>query len=273
LAEIINTANTDDVSAFITSSYISHTYKVESTHSIVNLWDNFRKKIKLNNNLDYVSALLALGRMLDVKKEIGEERYIQELDEVRASIIEELTKRDHTSNLTPLSFVSALITSACISRTEEIETVNEIVNQWENVNKSFKIQNDIDILAGILTIGRINEYKYSMRNIEQIVEVHEKLKEHIQLEINDRTIELSDYGAALLTAAYLEITPKIERVADMVNTWAEFQRSLVIDDNIDYISSILASGRVRDLDAQFFLTGTNVFDIKNSIRNLIETKN
>jgi hypothetical protein len=112
-----------------------------------------------------------------------------------------------------------------------------------------------------------------MRNIEQIVEVHEKLKEHIQLEINDRTIELSDYGAALLTAAYLEITPKIERVADMVNTWAEFQRSLVIDDNIDYISSILASGRVRDLDAQFFLTGTNVFDIKNSIRNLIETKN
>ena len=273
MVDIIDTSNSDEISAFITATFISHTYKVESTRSIVDLWDNFRKHLSLNNNLDFFSTLLALGRAMDVKKEIEEERYIQVLEEVKAPIIEELNKRGQASSLSPFNFITAMITSACISKTEEIETINEIINQWENINKSFDIQNELDILAGILTVGRINEYKYSMGNIDQIVDVHSKLKEHLQPEINERTIELSDYGAAFLTTAYLEITPKIERVGDIVNTWIEFQKVLEIENNKDYVSSILASGRVRDLDAQFFLSGTTVFDIKNAIRDLIEKKN
>ena len=183
-----------------------------------------------------------------------------------------MKKRGHSPDLHESNFLTAMITSACISRTDEIETINEIINHWENVNEKFIIKNDQDKLAGILTIGRINEYKYSIENVNQIVEVYNKMKEFIEPAVGDNTIKQKDVAAAFLTSAYLEITPKVEKIQDMVSTWRDLKKGLSINDNMDYVSAILAYGRIRDLDAQFFLTDTGILDIKDNIKSYIVTK-
>jgi hypothetical protein len=272
LVEIIHPSNTDELSAFITAAFISHTYKVESSRSIVEIWNNFKNNIKVKNNLEFVSAFLALGRMMDIKSEVKEPRFVSMLNELINTILTDLKNRGHTDKLPDSSISSAMITSACISRTEQIETINEIINQWEKVDKNFVIKNDSDKIAVILTIGRINEYKYSIENIEQIVNVFSRLNEKVQQAVSGRAIDQTDVAAAFLTSAYLEITPKIERVADMITTWQELQKDIIINDDLDYISALLTYGRIRDLSAQYFLTDNTIFEIKNNIRNIIETK-
>ena len=272
LVEIIHTNNTDDLSAFLTAAYVSHTYKVESTRSIVEICDNFRKKIKVKTNLDFVSALLALGRMMDLKNEVDDKRYIDLFNELRKTFIDDLKKHDHPSDLHESNIITAMITSACISRTDEIETINEIINQWEKVTGKFIFKNDLDKLAGILTIGRINEYKYSIENINQIIEVHKKLSGYIEQLIGSRDVEQKDLAAAFITSAYLEITPKVERTQDMVTLWETLQKDLKIEDNLDYVTAILTYGRIRDLNAQYFLTDNSIIEIRDALRKQIELK-
>lgn len=272
MVSIVDTSNTDDISAFLTSAFISHTYKVESTRSIVETWEKIRNDVKLSNNLDFVSAFLAIGRFMDLKNEIEEPRFLPMINELITTIINDLKKRGHTADIHESNFLTAMITSACISRTEKIETINEIITHWETINNKLTVKNDIDLIAGILTIGRIYEYKYTINNIEQVELVFSKLKEIIKDSIKKRKIKQIDVASAFITSAYLEITPKVEKIQDMVATWQQFQKDLKIKDNIDYVSTILAYGRLRDLDAQFFITDNTISDIKDNIRKQIELK-
>ncbi len=271
MVDIIDTSNSDGLSAFVTAGYISHTYKVESTRTIVDTWNDFRNRIKVENNLDFVSILLAIGRMMDIKNEVPEERFIEMINEIKETIINDLKTRGHSSDLNKSYLLTAMITSACISKTEEVETISEILNHWETVNSKLIIKDDIDLVAGVLTIGRIYEYKYSINNFDQIVDVYIKLREYLEPIIGDNPISQNDLAAAFFTSAYLEITPKVEKIHDMISTWQELRKNLNVKDNFDYVSVILAHGKIRDLDAQFFLTDTSIMDIKDNIRNYIET--
>ena len=270
LVSIIDTANTDDISAFLTSAFISHTYRVESTRAIVETWEKIRNDIQLSSNLDFVSAFLAIGRFMDLKNEIEEPRFLPLINELITTIIDDLKKRGHAADIHEFNFLTAMITSACISRTEKIETINEIITHWETINNKLTVKDDIDLIAGILTIGRIYEYKYTINNIEQVELVFNKLKEIIKESIKKRKIKQNDIASAFITSAYLEITPKVEKIQDMVATWQQFQKDLKIKDNIDYVSTILAYGRLRDLDAQFFITDNTISDIIDNIRKQIE---
>ena len=273
LVEIIDTKNTDDLSAFVTSAFISSTYKVESTRSIVDIWDNIRGKIKVSNNLEYVSAILALGRMMDLKNELEEKRYVEMYNELIATFLEDLKKRGHAVDLHKSNLITAMVTSACISRTEQIETINEIVNQWEEITSKFEIKDDLDKLSTILTIGRINEYKYSIDNINQILIIHKKLRDHLETAMGDRDVELQDMAAAFITSAYLEITPKVERTQDMVKLWEQLLKDLKITDHVDYVTALLTYGRIRDLNAQYFLTDSTILEIRDAIKNHMMAKN
>jgi hypothetical protein len=272
LVDVINTKNNEDLSALIASAFISSTYKVESTRSIVNIWNEIREKIKISNNLELVSSLLTLGRMMDLKNELPKERYIEMFGEIKTTFIEDLKKRGHKNDLKETSIVIAMITAACISRTEEIETVNEIINQWEEISDKIEIKDDLDKISGVLTIGRINEYKYNINNIEQIISVHSRIKDYIKDLLGSKKIDSKDMAAAFLASAYLEITPKVERIQDMVKFWKEMRDKIDIKDSIDYVTTLLTSGRIRDLNAQFFLTDNSIFEIRDTIKKYINSK-
>ncbi len=271
--EIIDTSNSDEISAIVAATFISQTYKVESTRSIVDFWDKIRKNIKVQNNLDFVSVLLTIGRLMDVKEELDDEKFIQMLTEISTTILRDLKNRGHVEDINNSNFVTALISSAFISSSNGIETINEIIEYWERINNEIVLATDLDQLAGVLTIGRIMEGKYQIDDMRQIIEVHNKLKESLLEIIDDDGVEQIHLAAAFLANAYIEITPKVERIQDMVLFWLEVQKDLVVKDNIDYITSILTYGRIRDLKEQYFITDSDISEIKNNLRKFIEMKN
>lgn len=271
MVNVIDISNNDDLSAFLTAAFISQTYRVESTWSIVDVWNNIRKNIKINNNLDCVSQLLAMGRLMDLKSELDDTKFNNMLNELTTTIMKDLKNRGHGPDIKDSNFITAMISAAYVSRTDEIETINEIINKWEELAKGIVIEDDIDKLSGILTMGRIMETKYKIDSINQIADIFNMFKEDIK-NVVKQEIQQKDFAAALITNAYLEISPKVERVQDIIELWQKIQNELTIVDDIDYITSILAYGRIRDLDAQYFFTGSSVNEIRENIRNLIESK-
>jgi hypothetical protein len=273
LVDVINTSNNHELCALITAAFISSTYKVESTHAIVDIWEKFRDNIQAKDNFDHVAALLALGRMMDIKEEMEETRYIGMMSDLFETFINDLKARGHSSDLQGSHLITALITAACISRSEKIETVNEIISQWEEMSEKIDIKDDLDKLSGILTIGRINEYKYDINNIEQILDVHKRIRDFLEESLGSRAVDQNDIAAAFLTTGYLEITPKVERIQDIVKLWEELKKDSTISDQLDYVTALLTYGRIRDLNAQYFLTDNTIVDIKTAIRNYLDTKN
>ena len=272
MTHIIEASNKDELSGFITATFVSQTYKVETTHSIVDIWDDVRKNVSATNNLEYVAAILALGRIMDLNFELQEDRFVNMMNELISTLVKELEKHGHVNDISDTSFITAFLTSAYISRSERIETLNEIVNRWEAFNSKFKIKDDIDKIASILAIGRIKEFKYSISNINLLLEVFDKLKEEVSKILAGRDVEQKDVAAALLTSAYLEITPKVEKIHDIVVTWEGMLGKVTIKDHIDYVSAILAYGRIQDLTAQFMITDGDLLEIKDNIKEVIKTK-
>ncbi len=272
MVALLNTGNNNDISAFLTVALISHTQKVESSHAIVDLWDEIRKNIPLNSNIEYIAALLATGRIMDLKKEITDQKFVDTLNEFVESILRDLEKRQNIGEISDLQFVSALITSAYISRTNEIEPVNAIVDRWKEINEKIKIQNGMDVVSGILTTGRLMEDKYRITNIEQIYDLFNLIKDSIKRTIGGREITQKDIAAAFLTNANVEISPKVEKIQNIIEMWKKFERVLLIKDDIDYTVTLLTYGRVKDINVQFFVSDSVISEIKASIRSYINTK-
>jgi hypothetical protein len=272
LVGIIKTGNNDDISAFLTVGYISHTGKIESTRSIVDMWENLRSSISIKNNLDYISGLLVTGRIMDVKKEILNKKFVTTISELVSSFSTELEKRLDLSEIKDSHFTTALLTSAYISRTDEIETINAIIDRWEEINEKVKINDDIDIIAAILTAGRIMEEKYKINNINQILDVFNYLNDILRKMIGDREVSQKDIGAAFLTNANVEISPDVEKIQNIIDIWNDIQNDLIINDDLDYTVTLLAYGRIRDINVQFFVSDSIISEIKSSIRTYIDSK-
>ncbi len=269
---IINTKKNDDISALLTVAFISHTDKVESTRSIVDMWDEVRKTLALRSEIDQISALLATGRIMDLKKEIGSQKFIPTVQELISAIAADMEKRCHFDKISDSQFVSALLTSAYISHTSEIETINSIIDQWEKINNELNLKDGIDLIAAILTTGRIKEEKYQINNIGQILDVYRLIGDMLRKLVGDRTITQKDIAAAFLTNASIEISPKVEKIQNIIELWQKLEKQLIIRDEVDYTVTLLTYGRVRDINVQFFLNDTIISEIKASIRGLINSK-
>jgi len=57
----------DVCAALLTMASITSSYKVESTIDIIQLWDDLRTNIPINDDMDYISVLLSLGRISDLQ--------------------------------------------------------------------------------------------------------------------------------------------------------------------------------------------------------------
>jgi hypothetical protein len=269
---ILNTTNNNDISAFLAIAYISHTHKVETTRAIVDLWDNIRQKVPIENKLDFISALLATGRIMDLKKEVGDEKFIATISELIKTISKDLQKRELGIEFNDGHFIIALITSAFISRTNEIETTNAIVEKFVHLVEKLKINDDIDKIASILTMGRLFEDKYMINNLDQIIDVYNIINDSIRKKIGTRQISQKDIGAAFLTNANVEISPRVEKIQNIIDMWHNFEKKLIIKDDMDYTVTLLTYGRIRDINVQFFVTDNIISEVKTSIRDHINSR-
>lgn len=272
MVAIINIENNNDISAFLTIALISHTQKVESTRAIVDLWDAIRKNVILNSKPQIISALLATGRILDLKKELMDQKFISTINELIESIYHDLEKRENVSEINDSHFVTAFITSAYISRTNEIETTNAIIDFWLELSSKLKLEDDVDKIAGILTTGRLLEEKYKINDMDQILDLFNIIKNALSNLVGGRQLSQKDVAAAFLTNANVEISPNVEKIQNIIDMWSKFGKKLLIKDDIDYTVTLLTYGRIRDINVQFFVSDSVISEIKSSIRTQINSK-
>jgi hypothetical protein len=190
------------------------------------------------------------------------------------TIISDINKNRSGRTITRADFqremVSAFITAASISRTEEVEHIREIVNLWAIVTEKLPLNDDLDLIAGILSIGRIMELKINVKGYQVINDIFISIRSELGQHASASQIGQKELSAAFVTAAYIEVSPKVEKIRDIVDTWTQIGEKLNVQSHWDYIASILTTGRIRDMNAQNMLVQEDLTNIYQKIRDQVK---
>jgi type I restriction-modification system DNA methylase subunit len=256
----------DEISAFLTTTFVTHSYEVESSQAIVSIWDKFRKNLKLKDNLDYISSLLATGRIMDYRIE---NKDLEVLNTIINDIHTNIATRKIQSEDLQKELVYSLITSASISRSEKVENIRDIVDLWVQIKEGIVINDDVDLIAAILTTGRIMELKIKAGGIEFINDIFLNIKKELGPQTIKMTITQKEIAAAFLTSAYIEISKKVEKIRDIIETWQQMCKNVSVDEQWDYVTMILSMGKIRDMDAAHIQGHEGLINITGNIRTQI----
>jgi hypothetical protein len=257
----------NDISAFLTTTIIQHSYEVESTQTIVQLWDKIRNNVTLKEDLDFVSAVLATGRIMDYKIEIED---LDVLKTIITDIHTNIISRKIESQNLQKELLAALITSASISRSEKVENIRDIVDLWVEIKDGLEIKDDFDVIAAILTTGRIVELKIRAGGFSFINDIYLTIKKEISKFTLGMTITKKELGAAFVTSAYIEISRKVEKIRDIVDYWMKFNEKLNVENQWDFITVILSTGKIKDMDAQHIQIHEGLGSLNGRIREQIK---
>lgn len=263
MAQIVNTTNPDEISAFLATTIVSHSYEVESTELIAGLWNDIRKLVKVKEDLDFIAALLATGSIMDFGVEI------KDLNIVNIAIFDinrNIVMRNIESKDLQKELLLALVASAIISRSEEVEKTKEIVNLWIQIKDGIAIEDDLDYIAAILTTGRLMEVKLGVEGYKSIKENFESIRNALEKEAPGREITQREITAAIITSANVESSKKVEKIGDIVDSWLSICDLITVEDQMDYISYILSTGRIRDMDAKALLGPDSLKDMKDQMK-------
>ncbi len=266
MLQIIDTSNMDEISAFLTTTFVSHSYEVESTQTIVSLWNDLRKNIKLKDELDYISSVLATGRIMDYKMEIKD---LNILNTVINDVHTNIATRKIESEDLQRELVSALLTSASISRSEQVENIRDIVELWVQIKEGIVIKDDLDLITAILTTGRIMELKIRAGGLDFINDIFLNIRKEINQSAPDITISKNEVAAALITSAYTEVSRKVEKIRDIIEFWHNISQQVSIDNQWDYITTILSMGKIKDVDAQHIMGHEGLQNLNKRIREQV----
>ena len=260
--ELVNTSSTKNISAILTSACVYSTYEVESTRDIVQMWDKIRNTVKINDNLGFVSAILATGRIMHGTTEMKDpERVLEVVDTFRT----EVARRVENSDITQKEFCAAQLSASCVSRSKKILSAKDIVNLWNDVRNNLKISSDSDIVSTILTAGRIVDTSCQTEGYIIISDMFENVSREVSKQSGNVEMGQRAMASAYVAAAAVEITPKVEKIRDMVNAWLALYHQFKIGNENEYVAAILTSGRIKDLNATQFMIPESITDIHSKI--------
>jgi hypothetical protein len=240
---------------------------VESASLIAKIWNELRNIVNVKEDTDFIATLLTTGSIMDFGIEIPDLNICNTaiFDINRNMVMRNIESKDLQKEL-----VLALVASAVISRSEEVEKTKEIVNLWVSIKDTLAISDDLDVIAAILVTGRIMELKINMEGQQNLIEAYEKIRTELRERSLDMTITQKELTAAIITSANVESTRKVEKVADIVDTWLSICNLISIEDHWDYISYVLSTGRIRDMDSKTVLDRDNLKSIKDEMRGELE---
>jgi hypothetical protein len=169
MIQIINTSNPDEISAFLATTIVSHSYDVESASLIAKIWNELRNIVNVKEDTDFIATLLTTGSIMDFGIEIPDLNICNTaiFDINRNMVMRNIESKDLQKEL-----VLALVASAVISRSEEVEKTKEIVNLWVSIKDTLAISDDLDVIAAILVTGRIMELKINMEGQQNLIEAY-----------------------------------------------------------------------------------------------------
>ncbi|UCF07654.1 MAG: hypothetical protein JSW28_08415 [Thermoplasmata archaeon] len=267
MAQIVNTSNPDEISAFLATTIVSHSYEVETTSLIATLWNDIRKIVNVKEDLDFIAALLTTGSIMDFGIDIPD------LNIVNTAIFDinrNMVGRNIESKDLQKELVFALVASAIVSRSEEVEKTKEIVNLWVQIKDGLAISDDLDVIAAILVTGRIMEATISAEGYQDLKDAFEKIREELTSRASDMTVAQKEITAAIITAANVETSKKVEKIGDIVDTWLTVCDRITVEDQMDYISYLLSTGRIRDVVSKILLGPDNLRNMKDEMRGELD---
>ena len=115
------------------------------------------------------------------------------------------------------------------------------------------------------------ELKINVKGFQVISDVFVSIRSELGHRASQIEIGQKELAAAFITSAYIEISPKVEKIRDIVEMWAQIAEQLPITDQWDYIASILTTGRIRDMNAQHILAREDLGNIYTKIREQIKS--
>jgi hypothetical protein len=262
-------ANPDDrrdvCAALLTMASITSSYKVESTKDIIQLWDDLRANIPINDDMDYISVLLSIGRISDLQ---ADQINVQELQNIVSGFRSKLTELSTTpGGFTDLG--AAYITMSCVSHSNEIESTGSILTLWEEIRSKVPIKDELDFASSVLATGRIMDLRADVKSPELLTEIVTNIR--TELENQGFTImDFKELSILLLAASIVELSPKVEKYRDIVKSWSELKGRIKVSDIKDIVSLILFSGKIRDMDATIFSYPTSITDQINYLRTAMD---
>jgi hypothetical protein len=224
--------------------------------------------VKLKDELDYISAMLATGRVMDYRMEIED---LETLNKIITDINTNIISRKIESSEIQKELIYALITSSSISRSDKVENIRDIVDLWVQLTEGIEINDDLDLIAAILTTGRIMELKIRAGGLDFINTIFLNLKKELAPRLSGTQITRKELSAALLTAAYIEVSKKVEKIRDIADAWERVCDDIVFENEWDYISVILSTGKIKDMDAMHIEGHEGLRNINEKIRNEIKS--
>lgn len=265
--------------AFLVSSLVANWDKIQTSRFTVDLWNELRGKVEINNRLDYLTALLTQGRIMDLH--IDESNYqtmVQEsMDNIRRELLFSLTypilgDRNGTEILAKAYIVrlndlaSAMITAGFTDLSKKVESSKEIIILWNKIRNKNLVRDNRDYLVSLLVTGRIDDLKNELGKpdgINMIVDNFQNLLTDID---QDSHVSKDDLTAAYLTEAIITQTPEIETNGEILSIWERFKAEMKFNnDEVDIIAAILTGGLIRNMTMKLDFNYIN--DIFNRIRN------
>ncbi|UCE73409.1 MAG: hypothetical protein JSV56_10315 [Methanomassiliicoccales archaeon] len=263
MAQIVNTSNPDEISAFLATTIVSHSYDVESTPMIVSIWNDLRKIVNVKEDTDFIATLLTTGSIMDFGIEIPDLNIVNTaiFDINRNMVMRNIESKDLQKEL-----IFALVAAAIISRSEEAEKTKEIVSLWIRRKDTLVISDDLDVIAAILVTGRIMELKITAEGYETLQDAYGKIRERLKERVSKMAVTQKELTAAIITSANVGSSTKVEKVGDIVDTWLSVCDLISVEDHWDYISYILSTGRIRDIDSKILLGPDSLQNMKDEMK-------
>lgn len=170
----------DIASAMIASAVTDLSLKVESTKEIVDIWDEIRETNIIQNNNEYLTALLVTSRINDLKKELG---HFGGLNLIIENFRNLLLNLEPALKVTKIDLAAAYLTIAVVTQTPEIESHGQIISIWKRFRDDLELNNtDLDIIASILTAGLIRNMTMKL-DFNYIKELYTRIWNRLQ-EVN-----------------------------------------------------------------------------------------
>ena len=141
---------------------------------------------------------------------------------------------------------AAMLTTAMVGKTSQIESFKTIVDLWREYNEQMTVDTDLDYLAAVLTTARLWDIEPNLINVPEVVKIHRSMVEELAHQENTSIADDQRVLCCHLASAYVAITPKIETVSEIVDTYRLFMEHVTIRDDYDKLAAFLVMGRMHD---------------------------
>ena len=265
MTEISQDDRRDVCAALVTMASISSSYKVENTQAIAELTKDVRNNIPVKDNADYIAVILSLGRIVDLG---ADQINVADLQMVISSFREKLDNLGTTQG-TATDLGAAYLTMSCVSHSHEVETTTTIVSFWDEIRKNVTIKDQADLASAVLATGRIMDIRIEVKVPEVLADIVENIRKEMKSEKNVQ-VDFKDLSILLLAAAFVELSPKVEKYRDIIKTWLDLKSMLTVSNIKDIVSIILFSGKIRDLDTSLMIQPSSLTEQIGFIRTALD---